>query len=218
MNANTARVPQPDDHDSHLSGAGQHVMNALLARREDFVSTLVQNGLVSQDFVETGIMNRFAIHPDNGLDALMHVLVGDMDGGAHHLATIASLGIAGRELACRIHKPESSDGWGKQYRKYRQEQQPKDSGTYKVLHVHIHGLDHSTGEHITYAKSGGSSMFPDSWSTEQVLEALVAVADTEPTRHDEERHSFTHVAEVGGVKIQVVTNELDGRIITGCPR
>lgn len=177
--------------------------------RQHFALSLVEKGLISDEFYRSGALDRFGSDEATGGDALSHILIGDELGGMHHLPTVMELGIQGRTVSSLVgdaNRPKVS------YSKFRREQRVKDSGAYRALGVEIQGPDGTK-----FSKLEGSSMFPNDWTTEKVLQSIVTVADT-PGKHDPERKSLFHEAEVDGVKVRVVTDEKTGKIITASPK
>jgi len=173
-----------------------------------FGMSLAESGLVSREFVQSGALDRFGSDEPTGANALTHILIGDEDGGAHHLPTLLALGIEGRTIASRISDPARPDITLAQFRK---DQTVKPNGAFRALHVAVKGQDG-----VDYGKLGGSSMFPSEWSTQKVLESVIATADT-AGKHDPVRESYAHSAEVDGVKIRVITDDKTGKVITAFP-
>lgn len=195
-----------------------HTREEYIERREEFLNALAECGQIDRSFIESGVANRFDIVYETGMDALVHILVGDREGGAHHANTVMALGYVGCELACRVYNPTSDVPFSTQYTKNRKQQRKDFSGSYRLLHVRIKDFDEDARELITYDKLGGSSIFPDEWTASDVLNAAIEVGATPPVKKDPERQANVHVGEVRGVKIQVVTNAANGKILTACPR
>jgi hypothetical protein len=197
---------------------------ALQERRREFLGLMVGKGVVSQEFVDSGLFNRFNIDEATGMDSVIHTYAGDLDGGVHHLPSLYALEVPGRVVASVVYQEDRKDPvtnevitWVRQRSKFRTIQKPTTQNSYRCLSVSITDTDPRTGETFTYEKDDGSSMFPDDWSAEDVARAIVEVADTEPVKFNPDRMSRTHDAKVNGVRIQVVTSDRTGKIITGCP-
>ncbi|HEX4773905.1 MAG TPA: EndoU domain-containing protein [Candidatus Saccharimonadales bacterium] len=176
----------------------------LKAQRADFVSELVGSRLISNGLASSGQLDSFIIDEPTGYDALKHILVGDKDGGAHHLDTIF-----------KLDNPEFSVVAASQVRgsrryssnKLKLMQGVKENGAFHPRLLSINGQK----------KESGSAMFPDEWSTEDVVRGLLIVAQTVPEYHDLERSTYAHVGNIEGVDIRVITSEQTGQIITGFP-
>lgn len=171
--------------------------------REAFVNALVDTGLMSAEYADSGALEAFGywIQHKPPSDSLIHILVGDHLGGAHHLRTIMELGIEGRTMASQVGN-----------KRVRQEQRLRDNRAYRPSIVMI--ADATTGS----LKQWGSTQFPDEWDAERVARALIEVASGQPQKVDEERHSHFKVGIIDGVRIQVATDDKTGKIITGSPR
>ncbi len=138
-----------------------------------------------------------------GLQSMRHILIGDDEKGGHHLRSIIELEVDDRVFASQIRPEESGSKRPLTY--YRKRQKIGENGTYNCKVVEINGVK----------KAGGSSMFPDDWSEQDVLNSVVEVAKTEPVFQDELVN--IHRATENGVNIQVVTSRLFGRIISAYP-
>jgi len=171
--------------------------------------SLVEKGLISEEFFQSSAMEQFNYDEATGTDALSHILIGDETGGAHHLPSLLALGVDGRTIASMISDPARPD---KRQSHFRKEQKVKPDGTYKALHIAVRGQDG-----IEYRKLNGSTMFPNEWNTQKVLESILAASDV-PGTHDPIRESYAHLAEVDGVKVTVWTDDKTGKIITGFPK
>ena len=179
--------------------------------RIKLANSLIEHGLMSREFIESGVLDRFDIDPKTGHESFTHILIGDRDGGAHHLRTILDLGIAGRMVASAVIDPRPLN---RSYDSLKDEQRLNSKGTYKAIVVDIK----DDGYHKDKRLEGGSTMFPDAWSAEEVIKAVVKVSQIEPIKHDEKRKSNSHLGVVDGVKIRVITDEKTGKIITASPK
>jgi hypothetical protein len=177
--------------------------------REEFSLGLVGNGLVSKEFYTSGKMDAFELNEMTGKDSLTHLLVGDGRGGGHHLPTMMALETKGVTVASQVHDPKNP-GVGTD--DFRRRQEVRRNGSYQALQVEV--TDPRTGRGMK--KLGGSSMFPNEWSTQDVLEAVVQVSRTKG-KYDEVRRSNTHQATVNGVTIRAATDKKTGKILTAYP-
>jgi hypothetical protein len=173
----------------------------LTAQREHFTEQLVEKGMISQEYASSGALDSFGMNEQSCSDALVHVLVGDGRGGGHHLRTMVEMGnnTAASVIQTRDNRP---------YNKLKAEQSVRPSGVFRARYVQLNGN----------RKQGISAMFPNEWSTEDVLRAIVGTAYTPPLEHDFERSSYVHISEVNGVRVRVVTDEKSGKIITAAPK
>jgi hypothetical protein len=169
----------------------------------------VEKGLISEDFYNSGVLDAFDIDESTQEDELVHILVGNTQGGAHHLPTIVSLGIENVAVASTIYDPERPN---KSPGDFRREQRVKDNGVYKALDVKILDRDGSVSR-----KDGGSSMFPNEWSTQKVLAAVYATSKA-PGEHDVKRDAYRHETEVEGVKVVAYTDDKTGKIFQAWPK
>ena len=170
--------------------------------------SLVEKGLISEEFYQSGAVDSFFVDKKTGAAALLHILIGDEYGGAHHLPTILALEIPGREVASIIFDPENPN---KSQSEFRKAQKAKLSGVFRAMHIEI-----ADNDGTMLSKDKGSSMFPNEWNTQRVVESLIHVSKM-PGELDEVRGSVVHVAEVDGVKLRVITDSNTGKIITGFP-
>lgn len=191
------------------------LQQALEQRRHQFVDELVTKGLISDEFARSGMLEQFDISQETGKDTLIHIFRGDWRGGIHHLSTYIALDSSGREVevAARV----ADDSKDTTYEDLRGFQSAKGNGVYNLLHIRIRDTDPLTGERTEYIKQTGSTMFPDQWSAEQIVRSIVVVAQTKPTKYDSERQVYTHTGLVDGVKIQVMSDEVTGKIIAAYP-
>ena len=61
-------------------------------------------------------------------------------------------------------------------------------------------------------------MFPDDWSTQDVLEAILNVADQDGISVGEDDNLRNiHKSVVNGVNIEVITSNISGKILTAFP-
>jgi hypothetical protein len=174
----------------------------LTENRADFVNQLVACDVISTELEASGALDRFIIDPQADYDALSHILIGDEQGGAHHLQTIMIMNVPDRMIASQLTGSKTlSDG------KLQRRQAVQADGTFHPRQIVIDGKE----------KMLGSAMFPNEWSTENVIESLLAVSMLAPSQHDRERGTFIHEGIVGGVGIRVICDEKTGKIVTGFP-
>ncbi len=176
------------------------------ASQSAFANVLQEQGLVSPELVDSGMIDMFARDDSVGMDTLEHILVGDEQGGGHHLRTMNDLGLEDRTVMSEINP--GGDPERPIHKKLVREQSIRPNSAFRSRIVEIGDKQ----------KVGGSAMFPNEWSTEDVINSIAAVALTPPAKHDLERLSFIHQGEVNGVRIQVVTSEATGKIITAAPK
>ena len=196
-------------------------VDMLAENRQQFVNSLLQCELITQAFVETGALEQFNIDQKTGVDALSHILVGDLTGGFHHLPTATALELT-RSVGSWVLNPDASMKsvpWHEQYANLREKQSVRRSGVYYAKYVGIGTgeIDPGTGYEKTRTKSGGSNMFPDTWNTQQVLSAIIETVDRGLSRLAKEgdRYIYNHI--IGDVPIQVMTRASDGKIIAAYP-
>lgn len=178
-------------------------LSEIEANRTAFVSALIERGLMSKMFADSGELGHFGYEVEHNLpfDSLIHILVGDHLGGAHHLRTIMDLEMPGRSMASKVGN-----------RRIRDAQRLRSNGTYRPQIVAIQSNDGGQ------MKRWGSSQFPYEWNAEQVADAIISVAKSPSVKVDPDRHSFLKIGEVDGVRIQVAVDDKTGKIITGNPR
>ncbi len=178
------------------------------SRRElnaKFMDKLAANGLLDENFETSEVANRFV----PGM--LEHVLVGDHRGGAHHLPTLVALDKNGDStVASRIYDPSIPASREDQLFAARMKQGVLTNGTFRpdVLRIAVDGK--------TYKKAGIPSFFPNEWSTQQVIENIMAVANTEPVARNEERKNDVHEAVIDDVLVRVIVG-IGGKIVTTYP-
>jgi hypothetical protein len=206
----------PDTNESTEGIANPVSIESLRLEREAFTDNLLVNGCITEEFAFSDAkLDRFALDPATGTDAMKHLLIGDSTGGCHHLRTVIDLGVEGRTVASEVYdpgRPERETG------RYVREQKVKKNG---VFGANIIDIEESG---ITYRKIGGkekngSSMFPNEWSTQEVLQAILEVADMPPKSTSEMglRSFNLHDAKINGVRIRVVTDKESNKIITASP-
>src|ERR1035438_1456061 len=92
---------------SVVQEVGSEQISSLQFERQQLSLDLVNKGLVSQEFYESGALESFAIDEPTQTDLLEHVLVGDDFGGGHHLPTLVALGWKNVTIASMIQPQES---------------------------------------------------------------------------------------------------------------
>ncbi len=188
--------------------------------RQQFDLSLLKKGLISQKFYDSGKMNAFAVDENTGIYRLKHMLEGDETGGLHHLPTVIALGTEGRTVGSKIYNPANPT---KKRRDYRSEQKERENGVFQAYTVEVTSDD---GE--VYAKDHGSFMFPNEWSTQQVIESVIAATGENGVwEYDPQRDTTIHKAMINGVPVCAVTegrptvtgpdSVIPGSIIGGWP-
>jgi len=172
---------------------------------------MVDKGLISESFYSSGAAESFVIDEETQIDALAHLLIGDEYGGAHHLPTLMELGSSDVIIASSIVVDESR-GRHKTPARLRKDQKIDGNGVFKVLDVSV-----KDGEGNIVRKDGGSTMFPLEWSTQEVLEAVIATSQTEG-KAIEGQDLNKHLTEVNGVKVVAITEATSGKIVSAYPR
>lgn len=183
-------------------------VSKLMAERQALVGSLVVHGMISEEFSRSGALDRFAIDETLGRDALPHILIGDEYGGAHHLPTITGLDVEGRQVFSTVSNPDSH----KKRSDYRSAQRVQKSGVFEAKNVLI---TDRTGNAVR--KAAGSKFFPNEWTSQDVLEAIIATAGQPPIQHTPDTRSYTHAAHVGGVNVVAYTDDLTGKIVAARP-
>lgn len=162
-------TPEATDHglplDVDLNGKTEEQKRKLMEqRRANFLGRLVEAGEISPEYLQDSetkeFLGQFLMNPRSGRDSLMHWLIGDDHGGLHHLRTVHALGLGDRVVASDSAREAK--------------QRILDDGQYHALHVGVMKLP---GE--TIVKPHGSTMYPDEWSTEDVLRSVQAAMSSE---------------------------------------
>jgi hypothetical protein len=190
---------------------GLEQMSPLQLERQQLSLALVDKNLIPGELYESGALENFAIDEATQTDALKHLLTGDENGGAHHLPTLIELGVENVSIASMIQPQESlkrqmSPGL------LRKEQKIKENGTFKALDIRVSDTNGNT-----LRKVGGSTMFPNEWSTQQVIESILQASQV-PGEEVEDKNITRHTSKINGVKIVAVTDNKTGKILTGYPR
>jgi hypothetical protein len=197
----------PNNQYEMLLPADPEILNRGL-QRELFALELFGKGLISADLYASSALEAFEYRVEGRPDALIHTLVGDDFGGGHHLATMLSLGLEDRLVASRIFSTANPDV---KLRTYRQDQKVGQFGVYKAVHVELPSSIGSTKE-----KRRGSTMFPDEWLTQEVIEAIIEVSNL-PGKYNPKRNKDMHRGVAEGVDISVSTDPNTGRILNAFP-
>jgi hypothetical protein len=197
------------DQAEHLNGRAEILADPL-------VKKLISAGELTESVISDGTLGRFAHDetPGSTRGAVEHILVGDEQGGLHHARSVVNGGIEGRSVSSQV------DG-SRKLKEYRRRQRVKPNGTYHANTVEIEG---NTG---TFVKARGSAMFPDDWSSEDVLRKIVEVADGAPGKLTD-RGTLLHEGFVASgiekpgeeptfVKVRALTDPSTGKILTAHP-
>lgn len=196
---------------SGTSGEVHGGQSPTLLGRQKLENLLVSEGLVTPEFYASGMFDAFLLDEKAEFDGLTHVLLGDKREGVHHLSTLMALNIDSVEVASALQDPRFPD---KSYSRVVRSQAVRDNGVHRPLHVvitHTHN-----GRDYTLEKRGGSTMFPDEWSTQEVLEAMINVSKLEGKESDR-GSSLVHDGVVHDVHVRVYTDRDTGKIISGMP-
>jgi hypothetical protein len=176
---------------------------SLARERQAFTNSLLEAGAISQEFVDSGALEQFSLNEQLGRDALPHILVGDEYGGAHHLPSILDSGADTQAVATILGS--------KKMRHYRSSQRVRENGVYELRKVVINSKD---GESVT--KVAGSAFFPNEWTTQEVLEAIIAVSQKDGV-HNPDNHAYGHEGEINGVRMVVNTDDFTRKIVAARP-
>lgn len=196
-------------------------LDILAENRRQFVDALVQKALIGTEFAESGVLEQFDIDQKTGVDALPHILVGDRTGGFHHAPSAASLGLS-RTIGSWTYNPDASMKavpWQEQYLTLKVKQTVRQTGVYyaKRIGFGTGEVDPGTGEERIRLKSGGSNMFPDEWTAQQVLLAIVETVNTGSKRLAKEGDRYIYNQTINGVPIQAMTQVSNGKILIAYP-
>jgi hypothetical protein len=187
-----------------------NILSSAQIGRSQFELAMVEKGLISQEFYESGALERFNLNLDNGHDSLKHILIGSDRGGLHHLSSHVELGNKKTKIASSIGGFKKSS---KSLSKHRSSQKIKENGVYRAGDIVI-----SSHENQRFIKRAGSTMFPNDWSTQDVLEAILNVANQDGISVGEDDNMrIIHKSVVNGVNIEVITSSSNGKILTAFP-
>lgn len=173
-------------------------LESIEQQRLAFVSDLVSQKLITPEFSESGVLDYFRLDATSG-DALKHILVGNEQGGSHHVPTMFALD-SEAVVESTLDQPNTIPAG-----RFRYNQRVRKNREFGVYDVVSHGK----------LKPGLTSMFPNEWSTQTVIEAI-AESLALPGRPLDERGTIVHEKKVGGVKVRTIT-DLDGLVITSSP-
>lgn len=197
---------------------------SLQAERDSFTGELVDRGLMTQEFAASGAMDSFLLDPMSGHDSVRHILIGDSTGGCHHLRSVMELGVDGRIVASEVYDPNRPERRRSSFVREQRIRYPEEVYGVNVVGVEEGGKMYwkqttktHNGKELTV--NSGSSMFPDEWSAEQVLRAVMEVAalPAKPDAESGRRPVSIHDARVDGVRIRVIVDNNTGKIITASP-
>ena len=187
-----------------------NILSSAQIGRSQFELAMVEKGLISQEFYESGALERFNLNLDNGHDSLKHILIGSDRGGLHHLSSHVELGNKKTKIASSIGGFKKSS---KPLSKHRSSQKIKENGVYRAGDIVI-----SSHENQRFIKRAGSTMFPNDWSTQDVLEAILNVANQDGISvGGDDNMRIIHKSVVNGVNIEVITSSSNGKILTAFP-
>jgi hypothetical protein len=187
-----------------------NILSSAQIGRSQFELAMVEKGLISQEFYESGALERFNLNLDNGHDSLKHILIGSDRGGLHHLSSHVELGNKKTKIASSIGGFKKSS---KPLSKHRSSQKIKENGVYRAGDIVI-----ASNKNQRFIKRAGSTMFPNDWSTQDVLEAILNVANQDGISVGEDDNMrIIHKSVVNGVNIEVITSSSNGKILTAFP-
>jgi len=183
-----------------------------------FIDLLHRTGVISTELFESGqLQSRFA--PDqmvvrNGEEhlagGLRHILLGDIVGGGHDVDTLEDVGIAGPGTDTIYIDPTDKGARRRAVTGATLEQRPDIRfGT---------GVDSDgdgQSDHVRLSFRHATSQFPENWTTDQVLTAVISASEESP-RGMQNNGNFLRTGVIDGVPIIVITNP-DGLIVTGYP-
>ena len=180
---------------------------------------LLERGMISDELASSELLDQFGAS-DTGQSALRHILAGDATGGCHHLPTLLALGVENGyvQVSSRFYESTSQKTVEQQRRDNRSQQKFRGNGIFKAKIVEYVDRDGS----IARKAGDGSMFFPNEWSTETVIEAILEVA-TRPaqveisSRLDADSEYIIHTGEYAGVALKVVLRKQDGKIISSFP-
>jgi hypothetical protein len=189
-------------------------LETLAYNRNLFLGRLVSENEISTDYLELPstreLLSRFRLAPENGRDALLHILIGDSGGGLHHTQTLMSSDAPSRSCASSFNHrdPQSS-----QFK-----HQADANGVFIASRLRL-----PDGEGVKIFKKK-SSIFPSEWSSQRVLEAIrqtLAANCREKYQTTDQfgvtREAINYRHFVDGVEMIVGTDILSGEIITAYP-
>jgi hypothetical protein len=200
----SSQTPMPVSNVEHPNDEQGAVVGLLKEKRAVFVKDLVSHGMISEAIANSGDLDMFEIDAATRHDSLIHLLVGDQNGGAHHMRSIFELGMSNVGVASEVRPGADAATQAR----LRRQQKARPNGEYKSRVILINGQ----------RKEGGSSMFPEAWTAEEVIQSVVSTAKEEPSSHDSVRRSYVHKKVVNGVKIRAVTSQETGKIVTASPK
>ncbi len=169
-----------------------------------FVGVLVESGVLSQELVDSGIIDRFS--PDRLVvsenieqyrGGFRHIFLGDIGGGLHDIDTLEDAGLAGEGKDTRRLSPtERGDRYRGKTGSSITENPDLSTGTAMDLDG-----DGDT-DVVRLRRLDARSQFPEHWTTDQVIHQIVAIADTEGEQLEDNK-TTRHVG--------IITEIIDGR-------
>lgn len=219
--SNTFNEVSEATHDSY-----EHHFPAYELRRMPlgkFVEVLVGSGVLSQDLVGSGILNRFT--PDRLVisenveqyrGGFRHIFLGDIGGGLHDLDTLEDAGLAGHGTDTRMVEPTSRGDRLRNRIGVPFENNP-DLRTGTGMDIDNDG----DTDLVRLRHLDAKSQFPEHWTTDQVIRAIVAIADTKGEQIQDGRtvkHTSTFLDIINGEEVEftitVLTDHETGLIET----
>lgn len=84
-------------------------MEAMRARRAAFLEEAIAKHILTQAFVESGVLDKFPVIAHKGRDPVIHIARGDWCGGPHHLDTYMRLDVPAGHLAAVVSSQDNID-------------------------------------------------------------------------------------------------------------
>jgi Bacterial EndoU nuclease len=188
-----------------------NILSSAQIGRSQFELLMFEKGLISEDFYESGALDLFELNAKTGYDALKHILIGSNRGGLHHLPTNIEIGNVDTKISSSIGSFKLTS---KPLSKHRSSQKIKDNGVYRAGDIVI-----ETDDGNRHIKKAGSNMFPNDWTTQQVLESILLVAKEPGQLVGQEINNprIIHRGNINDVNIEVITSPDTGNVITAFP-
>lgn len=173
------------------------------------IKSLHARGVISDSLAESGLLEtRFAPNrprtPNSPyqVGGLMHVLLGDANGGLHDVDTLYDAGLAGVGHDTKVVRISEKYA-GKPDIRYGQPVDVDNDGEIDRVDLKV---------------AKGKTQFPEDWTTDEVLLAIIDVSERPAEPQDPKRPSeFTyHFGDFNGVQIRVVKDG-EGKIVTAHP-
>lgn len=180
--------------------------------RNQFTNKLVDKGLIRQEFAQSGYLDRFNFDEQTGVDALKHILVGSSRGGLHHVPTLIGIDSGGAAVSSVISNASQPE---KPLSRFIRAQRAEHGMSFKSESVQL-----GEGNGKSFYKDRGSTMFPNEWSTEKVISAIVHTANQPGLEYVDYRNDIRvkHLETIDNVRLTVITLKKTGKILSAFPR